>query len=128
MQASFILNSSSQQMRSMHLDASYLDLITLEMNTKSIERFCLRTSLAHQHLEMRWEKMVLPTKYMIEVLKQKYKPGLRVRLTSMKDIQAPPIGTLGTVIGVDDVGTIHVAWDTGSTLGVVYGEDTCILV
>jgi hypothetical protein len=65
---------------------------------------------------------------MIEVLKQKYKPGLRVRLTSMKDIQAPPIGTLGTVIGVDDVGTIHVAWDTGSTLGVVYGEDTCILV
>ena len=41
----------------------------------------------------------------------------------MDDIQAPPIGTLGTVKHVDDIGTIHVSWDTGSGLGVVFGED-----
>ena len=35
---------------------------------------------------------------------------------------------MGTVIAVDDVGTIHVAWDCGSSLGVVYGEDFCTVM
>ena len=43
----------------------------------------------------------------------------------MDDPQAPPIGTLGTVIGVDAIGTIHVDWDNGCGLGVAYGEDDC---
>lgn len=51
--------------------------------------------------------------------------GCRVELVRMDDPQAPPIGTLGTVIGVDDVGTIHVNWDNGSGLGVAFGEDDC---
>ena len=38
---------------------------------------------------------------------------------------SPPIGTLGTVVGVDSVGTIHVNWDNGCGLGVAYGEDAC---
>ena len=32
-------------------------------------------------------------------------------------------GDHGTVTMVDDIGTIHVNWDCGSSLGVVYGED-----
>ena len=36
-----------------------------------------------------------------------------------------PTGTRGTVDSVDDTGTIHVAWDNGCHLGVVYGEDSC---
>ncbi|WBW49428.1 DUF4314 domain-containing protein [Peptoniphilus equinus] len=43
----------------------------------------------------------------------------------MEDIQAPPIGTKGTVRGVDDIGSIMVSWDNGSSLSVVYGEDFC---
>jgi hypothetical protein len=43
----------------------------------------------------------------------------------MDDPQAPPIGTLGTVVGVDSVGTIHVNWDNGCGLGCAYGEDAC---
>ena len=43
----------------------------------------------------------------------------------MDDIQAPPIGTRGTVIGVDDIGSIVVKWDNGSSLHIVYGEDVC---
>ena len=39
--------------------------------------------------------------------------------------QAPPIGTQGTVMGVDDIGSIMVAWDNGSGLSVVLGEDLC---
>ena len=41
----------------------------------------------------------------------------------MDGMQAPPKGTLGTVRGVDDAGSIMVSWDTGSSLSVVYGED-----
>ena len=43
----------------------------------------------------------------------------------MDDPQAPPIGTKGTVLGVDDLGSIMVAWDSGGSLNVVYGEDIC---
>lgn len=41
----------------------------------------------------------------------------------MDDTQAPSIGTKGTVKGVDDIGSIMVSWDNGSSLNVVYGED-----
>ena len=64
----------------------------------------------------------------IEALKERYKAGARVELTQMNDTQAPPIGTQGTVIGVDDIGSIMVSWDNGSTLSVVYGEDHCRLI
>ncbi len=43
----------------------------------------------------------------------------------MDDCQAPPIGTKGTVLGVDDIASIMVAWDNGSGLNVAYGEDIC---
>lgn len=43
----------------------------------------------------------------------------------MDDVQAPPVGTQGTVYGVDDTGSIMVSWDNGSSLNVVFGEDSC---
>ena len=61
----------------------------------------------------------------IEYLRENFPRGCRVELLQMDDLQAPPIGTLGTVIGVDDLGTIHVNWDNASGLGVAYGEDAC---
>ena len=61
----------------------------------------------------------------IEHLRESFPRGCRVELLQMDDPQAPPIGTLGTVIGIDDLGTIHVNWDNGSGLGVAYGEDSC---
>ncbi len=64
-----------------------------------------------------------PTRAQIDALKVTFAPGTRVRLIEMDDTQAPPIGTEGNVIAVDDIGTIHVQWDNGSSLGVVYGED-----
>lgn len=64
-------------------------------------------------------------KYILEGLKKKYPIGSRVELIKMDDVQAPPIGTKGTVKGVDDIGSIMVSWDNGSSLSVVYGEDKC---
>ncbi len=64
-------------------------------------------------------------KALVEQLRANFPAGTRVVLERMEDPQAPPIGTKGTVIHVDDIGTIHVKWDTGSSLGVAYGEDLC---
>lgn len=55
--------------------------------------------------------------------KEKYKRGDRVKLVKMDDIQAPPVGTQGTVRFVDDIGTVHVSWDNGSSLGAAMGAD-----
>ena len=64
----------------------------------------------------------------LEQLRQQYPEGARVELLKMDDPQAPPIGTRGTVRGVDDAGSIMVRWDTGSGLSVVYGEDECKII
>ena len=59
-------------------------------------------------------------------LREQYQKGTRVELLQLDDPHTNiPIGTKGTVRCVDDIGTIHVNWDTGSRLGVVYGEDAC---
>lgn len=59
----------------------------------------------------------------VKRIKETYKKGTKVRLVRMNDPQAPPVGCEGTVLGVDDIGSIRVAWETGSSLSVVYGED-----
>ena len=61
----------------------------------------------------------------LDWLRREYPAGSRVELLQMEDVQAPPVGTRGTVIGVDDIGSIMVKWDNGSSLSVVYGEDSC---
>lgn len=61
----------------------------------------------------------------VERLRKQYPAGTRVELIRMGDEQAPPIGTRGTVVGVDDMGSIMVAWDSGGSLSVLYGEDLC---
>ena len=59
----------------------------------------------------------------IERPRTQFSAGCQVALDKMEDPQAPPVGTLGVVWGVDDTGTILVAWANGSGLNVVYGAD-----
>ena len=72
--------------------------------------------------------MNFPNKEIIEHLRRTYPAGTTVELVHMNDDHAPPRGTRGTVIFVDDIGTIHVRWNTGSSLGIAYGEDVCRIV
>lgn len=67
--------------------------------------------------------MRFPTKEQVEIIKRNYPAGARIELIKMDDPQAPPKGTNGTVICVDDAGDILVNWDNGSSLNVVYGVD-----
>ena len=67
--------------------------------------------------------MQFPSKDTVERVRRQYPKGTRVELVRMDDRQAPPIGTKGTVLGVDDTGSLLMRWDNGSGLNVVYGED-----
>lgn len=70
-----------------------------------------------------------PTHEELIDLRSRYPKGCRVKLICMNDLYRNlEAGTLGTVTHVDDIGTIHVAWDCGSTPGVIYGEDSCTVV
>ena len=69
--------------------------------------------------------MKFPNKAVVEQIRSQYPAGTRVELVQMDDAQAPPVGTRGTVWGVDDTGSIMVHWDNGSGLNVVYGIDVC---
>lgn len=71
---------------------------------------------------------MFPDRRIVDRLKQGYPNGVRVELDCMDDPHAPPVGTHGSVAAVDDIGTIHVRWDNGSSLGVAYGVDSCHIV
>ena len=65
-----------------------------------------------------------PSKEIVEHLRQQYPKGARVELVSMSDpFTKLKAGDRGTVSMVDSIGTIFVDWDSGSGLGVAYGED-----
>ena len=60
-------------------------------------------------------------------LRKAYPPGTKIKLIRMEDVQAPPSGTIGTVTCVDDIGTIHMKWNNGSSLGLV-PDDKFVIV
>ena len=67
------------------------------------------------------------SKETLQALRDRFPAGTRVELVHMDDPYNRKLhpGCRGTVKAVDDMGTIHVSWDCGSSLGVVYGEDSC---
>ena len=69
--------------------------------------------------------MRFPSKATVELLRRRYPVGTSVEVVQLDDPQAPPVGTKGTVRGVDAIGSIMVAWDNGSGLSVAYGADIC---
>ena len=58
-------------------------------------------------------------------LRERYAPGCRIELVYLGDPYPGKLteGCRGTVAFVDDIGTIHVKWDCGSSLGLVPGID-----
>lgn len=68
--------------------------------------------------------MVFHDKAYVERLRAQYPDGTRIELIYTDDpyTRLRP-GDRGTVRHVDDTGTLHTDWDSGSTLGLVAGVD-----
>ena len=70
--------------------------------------------------------MYFPDRETVERVRKQHPAGCRIVLDHMDDPYTKiPLGTQGTVKGVDDSGSIMPCWDSGSGLHVVYGEDRC---
>ena len=60
----------------------------------------------------------------LKYIRNKYTVGTKVKLIRMYDlIGAVPPNTTGTISYVDDIGTIHIDWENGSTLGLNFEID-----
>ncbi len=68
--------------------------------------------------------MRFPNKEQIEILRKEYPAGTKVELLAMEDKQAPPVGTIGEVIAVDDIGQLVMKWQNGSGLNLIPGVDS----
>ena len=68
--------------------------------------------------------------WQLKQLREQYPVGTRVELIHMDDPYNRKLvpGCQGTVRWVDDMGTIHVSWDCGSSLGLIPGEDAWKIV
>lgn len=67
---------------------------------------------------------LMPTQTCIAEMKKAFPRGSEVELIFMDDpYRVMPQGLKGTVLTIDDIGTIHVAWKNGSGLGVVWNAD-----
>ncbi len=86
------------------IDVSELDDIILTLDKQS-------NTISHTQEEIKY-------------IREKYVAGTKIELVKMYDLLAPvPTGTLGIVQYVDDIGTVHVNWENGSTLGLSVGID-----
>ena len=57
-------------------------------------------------------------KMRIQVMKQLYFKGLKVKLIHMEGESQMSFGLIGKVEYVDDIGQIHVQWENGSSLAL----------
>ena len=62
----------------------------------------------------------------IQRLREQYPRGSRVELLeTVTDPYHPlPAGSKGTVWAVDDAGQLHINWDEGGSLALIYGIDS----
>lgn len=67
--------------------------------------------------------MNFPSRETVERVRREYPAGTLVELVKMDDAFAPPVGTIGEVLAVDDTASLIMRWSNGSGLNVVYGED-----
>ncbi len=94
-----------------------------ELN-KEVENFINKGKQLQDTISILKNNMKKITDEDIEKIRSKYKKGTKIQLIKMhNDPQPVPDGTIGIVDFVDDIGTIHMIWENGSSLGLIIGED-----
>lgn len=60
-------------------------------------------------------------------LLSKYTVGTKVKLVFMDDPYAPPVGSIGVIKGIDDLGSILVQWENHGRLSIL-PDDIIVLI
>ena len=75
--------------------------------------------------EVRRASRRFPSRTTVQHLTSAYPAGLRVQLVPMDEANTtmPQIRARGTVVGVDDAGSVFVSWDNGSGVGLAFSAE-----
>ena len=66
-----------------------------------------------------------PNKNYLAQLRKQYPIGTKIQLISMRDEKYPILpGTIGEVTHIDDMGSIHMKWQNGSSLALIPEVDS----
>ena len=69
--------------------------------------------------------MKFPNKSYLAQLRKQYPVGTKLQLISMRDEKYPILpGTIGEVTHIDDMGSIHMKWQNGSSLAIIPEVDS----
>ena len=69
--------------------------------------------------------MKFPNKNYLEQLRKQYPVGTKIRLISMRNEKYPILpGTIDEVTHIDDLGSIHMKWQNGSSLAIIPEVDS----
>ena len=69
--------------------------------------------------------MKFPSKSYLAQLRKQYPVGTKIQLISMRDEKYPILsGTIGEVTHIDDMGSIHMKWQNGSSLALIPEVDS----
>lgn len=69
--------------------------------------------------------MKFPNKSYLAQLRKQYPVGTKIQLISMRNEKYPILpGTIGAVTHIDDMGSIHMKWQNGSSLALIPEEDS----
>jgi len=69
--------------------------------------------------------MKFSNKSYLAQLRKQYPVGTKIQLISMRDEKYPILpGTIGEVTHIDDLGSIHMKWQNGSSLALIPEVDS----
>lgn len=69
--------------------------------------------------------MKFPNKSYLAQLRKQYPVGTKIQLISMRDEKYPILpGMIGVVTHIDDMGSIHLKWQNGSSLAIIPEVDS----
>ena len=69
--------------------------------------------------------MKFPNKSYLAQLRKQYPVGTKIQLISMRDEKYPILpGTIGEVTHIDDMGSLHMKWQNGSSLALISEVDS----
>ena len=69
--------------------------------------------------------MKFPNKAYLEQLRKQYPKGTKLQMITMRNEKYPvPPGTVGEVTHIDDIGSIHMKWENGSSLALISEVDS----